>query len=280
MGCRNCHGGGWRWNNLSGVSHQTADNILKSHDRMSGTALYKEALKGKPQPCQKCHASPAMKSEGKPDLLNLSAAMHGFHANYMPLQGADACVLCHPAYPRGNTRCNRGIHAKLGLSCVNCHGELHDHAISLLKGQEGKKGQQRLLEFLVPRTAASKAEINPRGPWLNEPDCLNCHVDFEKPETGYTGFNKWTKGAEELYRFRTGEEGSIRCGTCHNSPHAEYPAFNPLSKYRDVIQPMQYGKMPYPIGSNMSCKVCHKIDMEESIHHENMTREVRNKVEY
>jgi mono/diheme cytochrome c family protein len=280
MGCRNCHGGAWRWNNVSGVSAETAVNILKAHDRMSKTNLYQEALNGKPHPCQTCHADPAVKSKGKSELLNLSSAMHGFHANYMPVEGSDACVLCHPASPQGNTRCNRGIHGKVGLSCVNCHGELNDHAISLLKRQEGKKGQQRLLEFLVPKTAASKADINPRGPWLNEPDCLNCHVDFEKPKTGFAGFNKWTKGTGELYRFRTGEEGSIRCEACHNSPHAEYPAFNPLSKYRDVIQPMQYSKMPYPIGANLLCRVCHTIDMEEAIHHGNMAREVRNKVEY
>jgi cytochrome bd-type quinol oxidase subunit 1 len=279
MGCRNCHSGGWRWNNVSGVTDETAVNILKAHDRISKTSLYREALAGRPQKCQDCHADPSMQAKGNSGLLNLSAAMHGFHANYMPVEGADACALCHPTNPEGNTRCYRGIHSRLGITCDNCHGMIQDHAISLLKAQEGKKGQQQLLKYLQPRTAKTKEEINPRGPWVNEPDCLNCHVDFEKPEEGYTGFNRWTESRDELYRFRTGEEGSIRCEACHSSPHAEYPAFNPLSKYRDVIQPMQYSNMPYPIGSNLSCKVCHTIDMEEAIHHENMAREVRNKVE-
>ena len=278
MGCRNCHGGSWRWNNISGVADETAINILTAHDRMNKTNLYREALAGKPQKCQNCHADPSMKAEGDAQLLNLSAAMHGFHANYMPMEGAEACALCHPTNPEGNTRCFRGIHFKMGLTCINCHGAIQDHAISLLKAQENKKGQQRLLKYLEAKTVKTKEEINPRGPWANEPDCLNCHVDFEKPEEGYTGFNQWTASSAGLYRFRTGEEGSIRCEACHGAPHAEYPAFNPLSKYRDVVQPRQYSQTPYPMGSNLSC-ICHTIDMEDSVHHGNMTRQIRNKLE-
>jgi hypothetical protein len=266
MGCRNCHNGGWRWNNISGVQDKTAINILKAHDRMNKTNLLSKALGGKPQKCQNCHADPSMKEKGNPQLLNLSAAMHGFHANYMPVEGEAACALCHPTNPDGNTRCYRGPHAQIGITCVNCHGTFQDHAIALLKAQEDKKGQNLLLEFLEPLSAKTKEEIKPRGPWANQPDCLNCHIDYEKPKHGYSGFNQWTASSKELFRLRTGEEGSIRCEACHGAPHAEYPALNPLSKYRDVIQPMQYNQTPYSIGSNFSC-ICHTIKMEESIHH-------------
>ncbi len=77
MGCRNCHGGGWRVNGVSGVADETAINILKVHDRMNGTRLYETALAGKPQLCQDCHADPALGMKGKPEHNNFSAAMHG-----------------------------------------------------------------------------------------------------------------------------------------------------------------------------------------------------------
>jgi hypothetical protein len=119
------------------------------------------------------------------------------------------------------------------------------------------------------------AEINQRQPWLNEPDCLTCHEDFEQPADDASGFNVWNDEFGELYRMRTGDAG-VRCQACHGSTHALYPANNPFGKKRDNIQPIQYGGMPYPIGSNYSCAVCHKQKMEDSIHHDNMERMFRN----
>ena len=43
MGCRNCHEGGWAWNNVSGMADLTAINILSAHDRMNGTTLLADA---------------------------------------------------------------------------------------------------------------------------------------------------------------------------------------------------------------------------------------------
>jgi len=54
---------------------------------------------------------------------------------------------------------------------------------------------------------------------------------------------------------------------------------NPFDKYREVIQPMQYDRMPYAIGANKSCAVCHVKEMEDPIHHENMWRMVGNELE-
>ena len=85
----------------------------------------------------------------------------------------------------------------------------------------------------------------------------------------------WNDDFSELYRQRTDNAG-IRCEACHGATHALYPAHNRFSENRDNIQPMQYSKMPLPIGTNMDCQVCHKIEMEFPIHHENMLRMFRN----
>jgi hypothetical protein len=276
MGCRNCHGGGWRVNGVSGVADETAINILKVHDRINGTDLYETALAGKPQLCQGCHADPALNAPGKPEHNNFSAAMHGWHANYMYVQGSKACVMCHPASPTGNTRCNRGIHPQLGINCTHCHGTLTDHAASLLKAQPETASSEKLLKNLRTVSVASVEEVNPRTPWIQEPDCLGCHVDFEKPKPGYSAFNNWNNDFSELYRIRTGDDGLIRCIACHNSTHSEYPARNAFGWNWDNTQPMQYSRKPLPIGSEFSCEVCHKQEMEESIHHWNMGRMFRN----
>jgi hypothetical protein len=84
---------------------------------------------------------------------------------------------------------------------------------------------------------------------------------------------------EDLYRNRTDESGEVRCAACHSATHALYPAENPVGRHRDNIQPLQYSGMPYPIGANKSCAVCHREEMEESVHHANMEGEVRNRVD-
>jgi hypothetical protein len=54
---------------------------------------------------------------GDPKRLNLSAAMHGFHANYLTGRGEEACAMCHPDSPTGATRCQRDNHAQKGIGC-------------------------------------------------------------------------------------------------------------------------------------------------------------------
>ncbi|MEJ2545673.1 MAG: multiheme c-type cytochrome [Calditrichaceae bacterium] len=210
MGCRNCHEGGWRYNNVAGIDEKTSTHILAVHDRINGTDLLDQAKQGNPKLCQSCHADPALAAEGDSTVVNFSAAMHGWHANYMPYNDARACV----------------------------------------------------------------DDINPRWPWIKEPDCLTCHEDFDQP-IGDSGYNVWNDEFEELYRIRTDNVG-IRCEACHGSTHALYPAKNPFSKNRDNMQPMQYANQPTPIGSNLKCETCHTIKMEESVHHENMEHMFRN----
>jgi hypothetical protein len=273
MGCRHCHAGEWRVDNQTGVSELTAANILQVHDRISGTSLLKEARQGNPRLCQECHADPAVNQQGNPELLNFSAAMHGWHANYMPMNDELACQMCHPADPGGGTRCFRGIHAQIGVTCVECHGTLQEHASSLLNAEHEKPGASRLLAHLSSERVAIQ-EIKPRNPWQNQPDCLNCHTGFQMPEGNYTGFNQWVEDPADLYRNRTGYAG-VRCIACHGSTHAIYPAINPMDMQRDNLQPLQYTGAIYPVGASQTCEACHKQAMEFPVHHENMDREPR-----
>ena len=270
MGCRNCHGGKWRVAGVAGITDDTAIDVLAVHDKISKTNLLKLGGKGQPRLCKSCHPDDALKAKGNPELLNLSAAMHGWHANYLTDRGTEACFKCHPSSPDGATKFFRGHHAK-NFDCTSCHGTLEDHALSLLKAEHtaGKKGAARLMKHLKPRSVETLEKMNPRIPWINQPDCQNCHVDYERPDPGnVTAFNRWTKDLKELYRFRHDDTGSLMCEACHNSPHANYPATNKYGRDRDNIQPLQYQKNRKTIGAN-NCKLCHTIDMDSEVHHEN-----------
>ncbi len=273
MGCRKCHGGTWKVDGVAGFSDETSAAILAVHDKRNGTNLLDEALKGEPRLCASCHQDPATGTEGLPELLNLPAAMHGWHANYLTGRGAEACAFCHPADPAGATMCLRGGHSR-NLDCTNCHGALEDHALGLLVAErdKGKPGAERLMAHLSPRAVDSLDDVVGRTPWLQEPDCLACHEDFERPdpETASAVY-QWVDGPEGLYRFTQDDSGMLPCLACHGSPHATYPAYNDMyGQDRDNIQPLQYQGTRRPIGAAGGCTVCHIEEMEGSIHHDNM----------
>ncbi len=278
LGCRNCHAGPWRVQGVAGISGIIAQNVLSGHDRLSGTDLVAQSASGKPVLCQSCHSDSNGDHPGKTSQLNMSAAIHGFHANFLRNQGAAACTTCHPAAENGATRAFRGIHHSLEMDCTNCHGELADHALALLKGEQ-EKGKARagvLIARLQPQSVESVAEIRGRSPWVNEPDCLFCHVDFQAPEDD-TSFNRWTTDEDELFRNRTDESGQLYCAGCHNSAHAVYPTTNIYNQDLDVIQPRQYQGNTLPLGADKNCALCHTVAMEEEMHHPNMLRTFRNK---
>jgi Cytochrome bd terminal oxidase subunit I len=279
LGCRNCHGGPWRVDRRAGISHSTAEDVLTVHDRISKTHLRRRAAAGRPVRCQSCHADALRGDPGKPGRLNLSAAVHGFHALYLTARGADACRACHPADPRGATRMLRGIHNEIELDCTNCHGVLEDHALGLLQAesQAGKRQARKLMRLIRPGLDESKGKVAPRRAWFGQPDCLDCHVDFQPPDTDQTTPEQRTSRPQDLFRMRSDDTG-IRCAACHGAPHALYPARNPYGAGRDGIAPRQYQQSPYPMGSNKNCKVCHTVDMREEIHHPNMLTEFRNTV--
>lgn len=271
IGCRNCHGGAWRKDETMGISALTASDVLARHDRRHKTGLLAQAEAGKPVLCQSCHPDPLLNAAGRPELLNLPAAIHGFHANYMnDMEDAQACHACHPTGPDSYTRCARGVHAEAGLTCVNCHGTMEDHALSLLKAEKeaGKAKADRLMRHVKPRLVATVDEIAPRQPWKDEPDCLTCHVGFEAPQ-GDSAFNQWVRGPEGLYRTRSDDAG-LMCEACHGPTHAEYPAVNPFHPDLDAIQPLQYQGAPGPIGSGGNCAVCHTEEMLDEYHHPNI----------
>ena len=274
IGCAGCHGGGWRVDGVAGFTEATSRHILESHDRRSGTQLLALARAGQPRLCQQCHADPALGAEGKPELLNLSASMHGFHASFLGGRDADACALCHPTDPAGPTAALRGGHAR-SLDCTHCHGTLEDHALGLLKAEDaaGKPGAARLMANLKPRLVVGVDGVASREPWFQLPDCLACHTDeFLRPDpVEVSAFNQWTAGEDELYRKRTDDTERLQCQACHGATHAIYPAHNlHFGADRDNIQPLQYQGIRRAIGAAASCEVCHTMEMEDSIHHPGM----------
>lgn len=121
-GCNNCHGGGWNNPNQGGLSGKTAADIINVHDRDNNTDFKSRVEGGESIDCMSCH-------DGEMQ-LDLSVALHGFHAVYLSGRENDACMMCHPQESL------RGVHLDAGMECVNCHGFMEDHALALLKGKK------------------------------------------------------------------------------------------------------------------------------------------------
>ena len=157
------------------------------------------------------------------------------------------------------------------MDCSNCHGTLEKHAVSLLKQEElaGKSGATILLEELSTSGDLEVTAINPRLPWLQQPDCLNCHEEFG-PGMSVDAFNTWTDSAADLYRNRQDQMGVMMCQACHGSTHALYPAQNKYGRQRDIIQPLQYQGNDRPLGED--CTVCHTVQPDFEGHHPNSLR--------
>lgn len=273
LGCRNCHGGSWREDGRSGMSRDTASGILAAHDKWSDTNLSADFNKGKTVVCSSCHGDSSRGTKSKAGLLSLSSAIHGYHAGFIAEK--NSCVLCHSSGDTSASHSFDGIHKQLDFSCTDCHGTLPEHAASLLK-QEGENGQaKKLLSYLENITETAVSKINPRTPWIMEPDCLTCHVDFQPPETD-TAFNIWTEDAAGLFHNRMGEAGAVLCTSCHGQPHSLYPADNRYGKMIGALQPMQYQNNPYPLAANEGCAVCHTTEMEDEMHHPGSLATFRN----
>lgn len=280
-----------------GCAHCHADaeyGIPALHDKAKGTDLEARARGGGQIYCKSCHMDLTVEGgEFQPGLiLSFSAAIHGWHAPFFKDREADACLTCHiglgrqPAEPgkedgwRQATRPQalfmRGLHLTRGLSCVNCHGHMEDHALALLQA-ENEAGQEYAADAMrrvSPRAVSAASEIKPRLAWAQEPDCAGCHDYKSKPQIAKaSGFNRWTdlpdgSGRPKLFSARADYGGTVRCATCHGAPHALYAARNPISEDLDNIQPMQYQEAAAPVGSYGNCAVCHTRTMRmPPVHH-------------
>jgi len=270
MGCNNCHGGDFKFNNTYGFSDETSIDICKVHDANCNTNLLEMAKKGKPQLCQNCHNDQYLNKTGNNSNLSLSSSIHGWHANYLSNIGSDACLQCHVSSQNTIAKHLRGIHSNK-FDCIKCHGTMEDHTLSLLKKEyaDGKKRAKILMENIQPIMVSNIDEINPRTAWINEPDCLNCHIYYSNPDKDISCFNKWTKDELSLYRNKKDDMEVLMCSACHGSPHSIFPVINikPGNK-RHNISPLQYQQNKKTIGSN-NCKVCHTVDMDDEGHHPN-----------
>ncbi len=206
LGCSICHG----------TANPQLD-ILAKHDKLNGGTLVADQQAGTPHACAECHSDNALKMAGKPGVESLSLAMHNSHKDKMqksPLK--PDCYNCHPG---PNTQCLRGIMARAGKSCVDCHGDLVKMTTALQKG---------------------------RRPWLDEPKCSDCHGSL------------YAENANTLYRNSVlnntageGMNGRIFCEACHNSTHAEHVTRNAA----DAEITMKFQGDNYWI---WACQVCHE----------------------
>ncbi len=266
--------------------------ILEAHDRHQATELMRRHGRGEVIDCRSCHggplaaagegsgsgkAGPEEPTDGKNTALNLSAAVHGWHAPYLLDREADACETCH--VDRGRTKADdtpkslfaRDFHRDRGLSCVRCHGFMEDHSLALLKA-ELKAGREVASSMAaIPARAVPLDLIEPRLPWVQEPDCTSCHNFSEKPNLlTASAFNKWTpaeEGENGLFSRRRDDMLMARCIICHGAPHAVYPASNPLVPELDDLQPLQYQQQAATLGAYGNCALCHGQSMDFSAHH-------------
>lgn len=259
MKCGNCHEGP-----NGGAAH-----IRKVHDRIN-----RETISDTNAPCQTCHADPATDAPGDPALPSLSAAVHGFHANYLTAEDETACHTCHPAEnSQGGSLCLRGLHADRGLTCVSCHGTLADHALALLKtdldsGNPSRKARaEKLARHLTPVSVAGLAEVPAREPFLQVPDCMSCHDHTELPDPfSASAYGSWAEG-EYRYHQALDDTGRLACASCHGAPHALYPAYMGQNPNRDNVQMLQYTEAEDTLGKGGTCAVCHLSEMDFMVHH-------------
>jgi len=219
LNCAQCHAQGMDATvNIGGGTESVDTNILAVHDYYHGinglTSTGPALLDKRPVLCASCHADNALGAKGDGQSMPLSRAMHGWHAKY-----EDAgCYSCHPGQL---TQCQRTGIGGMGYlgdtpSCQTglCHGGMQQVADSIGQGRE---------------------------PWLQEPNCEQCH-----------GSNATT--GQNLYRHAKGH-GGLYCAACHNSPHAWWPS----KMWADNLQPAKLQKQPTAIGD---CAVCHTRKLE------------------
>ena len=208
MDCSICHG-----------TDQTDVNILKAHDELSNTTLANDLLNGKRYKCSDCHKDNILGQSGNPEVLPLSQAMHGFHADKMVESNiTPTCYSCHPGPV---TQCYRGAMYLSGITCDNpqCHGSMANIA---------------------------ETQANGRQAWLQQQDCGNCHGQAYNTNPDVLYRNSYLLNSPS-----NGMNNLILCESCHNSPHAEWVSSQP----KDNLLPISL--LGYASYIN-KCTVCHE----------------------
>ena len=216
MMCSNCHGT---------VNPQL--DILQKHDSAMGTAFVADRSNGKVHACSECHPDNALGAAGKPGMPSLSLAMHSFHQDKMSVADQTTTAGCYNCHPGPKTQCLRGVMARAGKTCADCHGDM---------------------------AALTTSVQNGRRPWLDMPKCGDCHGTSH------------AENANTLYRFSkltnspvSGMNGRIYCEACHNSTHAELITANAA----DPTIPGKFQGDNYWI---WNCAVCHGSSSSGTMH--------------
>jgi len=178
-------------------------SVLEEHDEGSGTSF---AVDGLPVLCADCHGSPALgQTDSGSSGSYLSQVIHGFHATV-----SAACYECHPGT---KTLAHRSkAHTSEGGACTACHGTL---------------------------TTITTSITNGRVPWVDGPNCSDCHTFVAEVDTG-----------ADLPGDGTGH-GGVACSACHGTPHAQVPS----NEEKDHYAFLQYQNKALALGS---CRVCHR----------------------
>lgn len=207
MNCSNCHG-----------MTNTYQNILQAHDRRNGTTLVADRAAGVLHLCGECHADNALGLPGKSGVKNLSLAMHGFHQDKLVSAGSSTSPACYNCHPGPRTNCLRGAMFHAGQTCTDCHGDM---------------------------ATMTRALVNGRQPWLQEPRCGDCHGGSHQENSATLFRNSLFTNSPSPKM-----DGQLYCEACHNSTHAEYASTNTV----DNSIPQQYQGDNYWI---WNCYVCH-----------------------
>lgn len=222
MMCTNCHG--------DGTNNQDAMqlSILQVHDDYNGTTFVADRANGKVHACFECHADNVLGEPGVEGIPNLSLAMHNFHKDKMNMNAKSSATVpgCYNCHPGSKTQCMRGIMAKAGKTCSDCHGDMDGMTNGLLAGRE---------------------------PWIDMPTCGSCHSASYSENPGTLYRDSVMMNAPE------GMNGIIYCEACHNSTHAEFITSNAA----DPTIPKKFQGDNYWI---WNCRVCHSSQTQGKMH--------------
>ncbi len=123
--------------------HASENSIINGHENEGGYNPNQ-----RPILCARCHADPALGTQGIGEADYFSYRIHNRH-QFIDTQipGINGCYKCHPGPA---TRCLRGtMNHDHGVVCQDCHGNMATVASSIHQG---------------------------RVPWVNEPACRTCHT--------------------------------------------------------------------------------------------------------